>query len=268
LHAGIEANWATSYVETDYRGQIWKPIDVVDFAARSPNSSVLVEHSAMRKRSKNQSASKPFRRPHLCGAPPILEGEDSKAYDEILDRVFGAIGPTDFIEEIWVRDLVDVTWEMLRWRRILAALVSEQVSESVNDEAASLAEAQTEMMEGPEKADMEKLPDSDSEFSWETLVAKYPRANKKFQELWSSAESTLDKDLIQARVMNDNLDMIERVNNLIMIAQRRIDEVIRELDRHRFMQKQLNSFQDRQPPKLETAEPKLIEGKATNKKIA
>ena len=62
----------------------------------------------MSKKSKRQSASKGFRRPDLFGPPPILEGEDPKAYDEILDRVFGAVGPTDFIEEIWVRDLVDV----------------------------------------------------------------------------------------------------------------------------------------------------------------
>ena len=222
----------------------------------------------MRKRPNRQSASKVFGRSHLFGPPPILEGEDAKAYDEILDRVFGAVGPTDFIEEIWVRDLVDVTWAMFRWRRILAALVGEEVWESVNDKAASLAEAQTKLMEGPERADMEKLLDSNSEFSWETRVAKYPRANKKFQELWSSAKSTLNMDLIQGRVLRNGLDMIEKIDNLIAIAQRRIDEVIRELDRHRFMQKQLNSFQDRQGSKLETVEPKMIEGKALNKKVA
>ncbi len=168
----------------------------------------------MRKRSKSQSASKAFGRAHLFGPPPILEGEDAKAYDEILDRVFGAVGPTDFIEEIWVRDLADVTWAMFRWRRILAALISEQVCEN--------------------------------------------------QKLWPSNNI----DLIQGRVLRDRLDMIERIDNLIAMAQRRIDEVIRELDRHRFMRLQLNSFQDRQGSKLETVEPKMIEGKALNKKVA
>jgi hypothetical protein len=62
-------------------------------------------------------------------------------------------------------------------------------------------------------------------------------------------------------------------SDLIVIAQRRFDEVIRELDRHRFMRKQLNSF--REAPRL-GAEQKLIdgtvnneiEGATTNKKIA
>ena len=62
--------------------------------------------------------------------------------------------------------------------------------------------------------------------------------------------------------------MIERINDLIIIAQRRIDEVMRELDRHRFMRAQLNSLQDRQGSKLATGKPKLIEGKALNKKVA
>ena len=73
-------------------------------------------------KSKNQPARKAFRRPHLFGPPPILEGEEADAYNEILDRVFDAIAPTDFLEEIWVRDLVDVTWTMIRWRRLLAVL--------------------------------------------------------------------------------------------------------------------------------------------------
>ena len=220
-------------------------------------------------KSKNQPARKAFRRPHLFGPPPILEGEEADAYNEILDRVFDAIAPTDFLEEIWVRDLVDVTWTMIRWRRLLAVLLSEEVSEKVNDEAVSLAEAKTELMEGPEKEEMEALlDDSDPEYDWDTQVSKYPRANKKFQELWSAAKSTLNIDLIQGRVLKHNLDMIERINDLIIIAQRRIDEVMRELDRHRFMRAQLNSLQDRQESKLTTGRPKLIEGKALNKEVA
>jgi hypothetical protein len=86
------------------------------------------------------------------------------------------------------------------------------------------------------------------------------RANDKFQEPWSAARSTLNMDLIQARVLQENLDVIERIDNLIMIAQRRIDEVIRELDRHRIMRRDASNFQ--------VVERKMIEGKTTNKKVA
>jgi hypothetical protein len=227
-----------------------------------------VEYLAVTKKSKSQSPSKPFRRSDLSGPPPILEGEDARVYNEMLDRVFAAVSPTDFIEEIWARDLVDVTWAKFRYRRLLAALMSNEVWQDVNDQASSRAEAEIELMEGSEKEEMDKLVDSDSSLSWEAAMAKYPRANERYQELWSSAKSALNMDLIQARVMRNNLDMIERIDNLIMIAQRRIDEVIRELDRHRIMQKQLNSFQDREGSKFEVVGPKMIEGKTTNKKVA
>ena len=222
----------------------------------------------MSKKSKSQSASKALRRPHLFGPPPILEGEDARAYYEILDRVFGSVGPTDFVEEIWVHDLVDVTWSMFRLRRLQATLWTAEVSDDADRQASSRAVAEAELMEGAEKEEMNRLLDSDSGLSWEARVEQNPRANEKFQELYSSARSSLDMNAIQAKVLRENLNTIERIDNLIMIAQRRIDEVIRELDRHRIMQKQLNSFQDREAPKFGAVEPKLIEGKITNRKVA
>ena len=66
-------------------------------------------------------------------------------------------------------------------------------------------------------------------------MAQNPRANEKYQELWASAKSTLDVNAIQAKVVIDEIDTIERIESLIMIAERRFDSVIRELDRHRMM---------------------------------
>ena len=54
----------------------------------------------------------------MIGPPPLLEGEDAAAYDELLARVSAAANPSDVIHEIWVRDVVDLTWEILRWRRL------------------------------------------------------------------------------------------------------------------------------------------------------
>ena len=63
---------------------------------------------------------------HLFGPPPIIKGEKAKDYRKLLERVYGAIEPADFIEEIWARDLADVTWSMVRLRRSLAALLDEK----------------------------------------------------------------------------------------------------------------------------------------------
>ena len=223
----------------------------------------------MRRKLKSQSTSKALSRPDLFGSPPILEGERAKDYYELLERLFSAIGPTDFIEEIWARDLTDVVWSKFRLRRILAALLDDEVWDKVNDEAAECAGQEAKLLETTEeeKEEMDKLLDSDFELTWEERVAKYPRANDKFQALWSKAKADLDFDLIQARVITRNLDEIERIEFLIAIAQRRIDEVIRELDRHRVIRGQLNKFSVAIEP-TNVVQPKMITGKAINKKVA
>ena len=59
----------------------------------------------------------------VFGPPPLLEGEDFAAYDELLARVSGGVKPADIIEKMWVRDTVDLTWENFRWKRVKTDLV-------------------------------------------------------------------------------------------------------------------------------------------------
>jgi hypothetical protein len=56
----------------------------------------------MRKRSTSNAVS----RHSLFGPPPILEGEDAAAYDELFGRVCAAVKPADVIDEIFVADVV------------------------------------------------------------------------------------------------------------------------------------------------------------------
>ena len=150
----------------------------------------------MRRKRAHSSRSKALSRFNLFGPPPLLEGEDAAAYDELAARVFSAVGPTDFIDQIWARDLADVSWSLFRLRRIqaafLSAKVSDDASEAANEEASSLAEAELVLMEGTEREEMHRFLHHDHSLTWEELVAQNPRANEKFQELWASAMSNLD----------------------------------------------------------------------------
>ena len=56
--------------------------------------------------------------------PEAAEGEDAAAYDELLLRISSAVRPGDIFEEIWVRDIVNLTWEALRLRRLKACLMT------------------------------------------------------------------------------------------------------------------------------------------------
>src|SRR5262245_14314784 len=61
---------------------------------------------------------------NLFGPPPLIEGEDAAAYDELLVRISAAVKPADILEDIWVRDVVDFTWEVFALRRLKASLMT------------------------------------------------------------------------------------------------------------------------------------------------
>jgi hypothetical protein len=60
----------------------------------------------------------------LFGPPPLLDGESQEVYETLLARVTGTVNPKDIIEEIWVRDIVDLVWDIPRLRRLKVALLS------------------------------------------------------------------------------------------------------------------------------------------------
>ena len=54
----------------------------------------------------------------LLGPPPLLEDEDAATYEKLSGRVFDFFKPRDIIEEILVRDYVDLTWNLFRLRKL------------------------------------------------------------------------------------------------------------------------------------------------------
>ena len=69
------------------------------------------------------STSKTISRWSLFGPPPILEGEDAAAYDELVGRICAAVKPVDVIDEIFMADVATSEWEVLRWRRLKLSLL-------------------------------------------------------------------------------------------------------------------------------------------------
>jgi hypothetical protein len=225
----------------------------------------------MRRKRSSASRSKLLSSDSIFGPPPLLEGEDPAAYGPLHARVSKAVRPTDFVEEIWVREAVDVKWDTFRLRRNQAAYLSALVRDEVDTKASSLAAAEARLLplEGTAKEEMDKLLDYNSELSWESQTALYPDAHEKFQELRASAKATLDMNEIQATVIVRNLDSIERIEHLITINDQRFDVIIRELDRHRSIQIHLYSnVNDVEDAEFRSVSPKTTIRKITNKKAA
>jgi hypothetical protein len=60
----------------------------------------------------------------LFGKPPLLSGEDRTAYEGLLTRVSAAIRPEDGIVWLLMKELVDLSWDIHRWRSIRANVIN------------------------------------------------------------------------------------------------------------------------------------------------
>jgi hypothetical protein len=60
--------------------------------------------------------------PHPLPPASLVNGEDSAGYDQLAARIVAAVAPESVIEEIWVRDVADLVWDVVRLRRLKAGL--------------------------------------------------------------------------------------------------------------------------------------------------
>jgi hypothetical protein len=68
----------------------------------------------------------------------LLPGEKRADYVDVALRIVRAAQPTDAIEEFLVRDVVDLTWEVLRLRRVKAGILRASMGWGVHDVLAGL----------------------------------------------------------------------------------------------------------------------------------
>ena len=151
------------------------------------------------------------------GPPPILKGEDAELYDLLLAQVSSGVKPSDIIEEMWVRDIVFLSWEISRWRRVKASLLEEAATYGLRVTLAPIVGL-----------------DKNSEWmDWliETWVKQKPSAIKRVNKLLKSAGLTFDS--VIARALTHKFDGIERIDHWITIAEGRRNAILREIDRRR-----------------------------------
>ena len=229
--------------------------------------------------SRAAGASKALNRISVLGPAPLLEGEDASAYAELLAQVSSAVKPTDIIEDIWVRDVVDLTWEILRWRRLKANLLSSGIpyhlgnilAPLVNKPVVNKQPAATEETDnlGLDLTMFRPSPPSAADKLASKWAAHDPAARSRVERLVVS--SKLSMDSVFARALMDRFDDIERIDRLTMILEGRRNSVLREIDRRRasFAQMLRGTVKEIEDAEFETVEPKTIAVKnAANKNAA
>lgn len=161
------------------------------------------------------------------------------------------------IEEIWVRDVVAITWEILRWHRMKiclieaampAALVFVQAA-PIHKRLAHIGETEEEVRKSI-KAGL--LPDPRPPMATVSpeLLAKKRSANRKLLRKFSvatpatieplleelralMAEYKLIDDTAMTRAVLEEFDWIERIDRQISLLESRRIGIYREIDRRR-----------------------------------
>ena len=165
------------------------------------------------------------------GPPPLLEGEDVAAYDELLARVSEGVQPNDILEEIWVRDIVDLVWETLRLRRMKAAFFSANAHESLTVILRPLID-DDEQVDGEEIEGQKESEEAiGNNYLVENWARRIPAAVKKVNTLLTQANLTMEA--VNACTLSNNIDMLERVDLIIAGLENRRNSILREIDRHR-----------------------------------
>jgi hypothetical protein len=125
-----------------------------------------------------------------------------------------AAQPKDGIEEFLVRDVVDLTWEILRLRRVKAGILRTSMHLGVRRALFSV---------GHNDRETNKLADG-----W---AAANDSARTKVDVILNNAGLTIDEATAEA--LESRLDSFERLDRLLAGAEARRNNALREIDRHR-----------------------------------
>jgi len=143
----------------------------------------------------------------------LLENEDTAAYEEIFTRISAVVKPADFLEEIWVRDVVALVWEAFRLRRLKTCLL------------------ETAAPHGLARVFSSFLPDATAE---EIATGWAGRDGERVKQVEGLLDQTgLTMEHIIAETLAYRIDDIERIDRMIASAEQRRSAMLREVDRHR-----------------------------------
>ena len=185
----------------------------------APTAKAISARAATAKRSRPTRAAKTppmasLALAELLGPPPLMMGEDRAAYDELASRVRAGIQPGTAIEELAIRDIVDLSWEIQRLKRYQA-----QAPAIVARRGASSGCCTPIIMATAPRSSPKPGP------------AAMPKPLEAVKALLTREQ--LDDEAIAAHTLFTCIAEIERFAQLISQAEARVRAAMREIERQR-----------------------------------
>jgi hypothetical protein len=139
--------------------------------------------------------------------PRLVIGEDAATYDQLAARIAATVAPQNALEQVWVRDVVDLTWEVVRLRRLKAHLFTIGAVDGLAAIMRGLGEQYDTKAHG-----------------W---AARQPAAVTAVNTQLSAAG--LDVDAITTSTFAVRIDQFERIERMLAMAEARRAAALHEI---------------------------------------
>ena len=151
---------------------------------------------------------------------PLLPGEAEADYADVAARIVAVAQPRDAIEELLTRDVIELTWDISRLRRMKAGLLRATVGDGV-------------------RRILSKIEDVDHDYDKRRNADLYAQdwargivsVRREFAGMLKKAGLTMDD--VMAEALATEIDSFERFDRMLASAEARRNNALREIDRHR-----------------------------------
>jgi hypothetical protein len=152
-------------------------------------------------------------------APPLAPGENEAQYGSLAARIVAGARPKDTIEELLTRDVVDLTWEIHRLRRIKSGILKASMNEGVATLVDRLGC---------------RIPTYKYDAPWD-LGKKWAAGDEAVREEFASALTAagLSIEEVTATTLERKIDKFEQIERMLASVEARRNNALREIDRHR-----------------------------------
>jgi hypothetical protein len=141
----------------------------------------------------------------------LILGEDRQGYDELLAQVSRALAPRNVMEDVWIRDVVDLVWDIFRLRRIKANLLRVRARNAIREVISPLVRD-----------------------SWD-LADKWSARDANAVSLVEAAlkRAGMSMDTVMAATLREEIDHVAQIEAMIAHAEVRRGAALREIERYR-----------------------------------
>ncbi len=156
---------------------------------------------------------------HSCNLPrlPLIKGENLAEYENFQVSSIAYVKPTNIIENIWLQDFIDYTWEAQRVKNLKTSLMQSKMKDAVKRIVYEYVEGAVDLRQA------------------ERVAMEWSKGDVAAVEFVDGliTEHGLGESVILAKALEGNLTTIERIDKLIASYTYRRDAALRELEKRR-----------------------------------